>query len=44
MEADVTSTNGERYNQRYCQTFEFRGGLMAEVFEFFGSTLAQTAL
>ena len=44
MEADGTSTNGERYNQRYCQTFGFRDGLIAEVFEFFDSTLAQTAL
>ena len=44
MEADGNATNGERYNQRYCQTFGFRDGLIAEVFEFFDSTLAQTAL
>ena len=44
MEADGTSANGERYNQRYCQTFGFRDGKIAEVFEFFDSTLAQSAL
>lgn len=44
MEADGLAANGERYNQRYCQTFGFRDGKIAEVFEFFDSTLAQNAL
>ena len=44
MEADGYAMNGERYHQRYCQTFGFRDGKIAEVFEFFDSTLAQTAL
>lgn len=44
MEADGQASNGERYNQRYCHTFGFRDGKIAEVFEFFDSTLAQRAL
>ena len=44
MEADGKSANGERYNQRYCQTFGFRDGKIAEVFEFFDTALAQSAL
>jgi len=44
MEADGNAANGERYNQRYCHTFGFRDGKIAEVFEFFDSTLAQKAL
>jgi len=35
MEADGNAANGERYNQRYCHTFGFRDGKIAEVFEFF---------
>ena len=44
MESDGQALNGERYNQRYCQVFGFRDGKIAEVFEFFDSTLAQQAL
>ena len=44
MEADDQAANGERYNQRYCQTFGFRDGKIAGVFEYFDSTLAQSAL
>lgn len=44
MEAEGVAKNGQRYDQRYCQTFGFRDGLISEVFEFFDSALAQTAL
>lgn len=44
MEAEGIAKNGDRYDQRYCQTFGFRDGLICEVFEFFDSALAQTAL
>jgi hypothetical protein len=44
MEADGMAKSGIRYNQRYCQTFEFRDGKIGGVWEFFDDCLAAQAL
>lgn len=44
MEADGLAKNGLRYDQRYIHIFDFRDGLIAEVWEFFDTALAEAAL
>lgn len=44
MEADGPGTNGKRYDQRYCHTFEFRGDKISQVWEFFDTELARGVL
>ena len=44
MQADGHALNGIRYNQTYCHMFGFRDGMIAEVWEFFDSVLAEEAL
>lgn len=44
MEADGHASNGVQYDQRYLHIFGFRGGQIAEVWEFFDTDLANRAL
>jgi uncharacterized protein len=44
MEADCHASNGVQYDQRYLHIFGFRGGQIAEVWEFFDTDLANRAL
>lgn len=40
MEADGKARNGERYDQRYAQFFNFTDGKISRVIEFFDTSLA----
>lgn len=44
MEADGPAKNGVRYDQRYLHIFDFRDGVIVEVWEFFDTALAEAAL
>lgn len=44
MEADCHALNGVQYDQRYLHIFGVRDGLIAEVWEFFDTDLANRAL
>jgi ketosteroid isomerase-like protein len=44
MEADGNGTNGERYDQRYCQLFELENGKIVQVWEFFDTMLARKVM
>jgi ketosteroid isomerase-like protein len=44
MEADGPGTNGVRYDQRYVHMFAFENGMIATVWEFFDTALANAVM